>query len=124
MPKSVRGPASSVVEVGEGAPVAGTPARARRRAGGAQTLAPAKVIRACTQTGEVEGIGPRQCDGRAGGAARLIWQTLAAPTAYEKATVGERWTEVQLGVEEVKEGGCRHGDGSLPTSKRKKVPRT
>ena len=30
---------SSVVAVGEGAPVAGTPARARGRAGGAQTLA-------------------------------------------------------------------------------------
>jgi len=33
-------PASSVVEVAEGAPVVGTPARARGRAGGAQTLAP------------------------------------------------------------------------------------
>ena len=40
MLESVRGPASSVVEVGEGAPMAGTPARARGRAGGAQTLAP------------------------------------------------------------------------------------
>jgi len=39
----VRGPASSVVEVGEGEPVAGTPARARGRASGAQTLAPAEV---------------------------------------------------------------------------------
>ena len=58
MSKSARGPASSVVEVGEGAPVAGTPARARGRAGGAQTLAPA---------------------------------------ACEKAVVGERWMEVQLG---------------------------
>ena len=40
--ESARGPASSVVEVevGEGAPVVGTPARARGRAGGAQTLAP------------------------------------------------------------------------------------
>jgi len=40
---AVRGPASSVVEVGEGAPVAGTPARARVRAAGAQTLAPAEL---------------------------------------------------------------------------------
>jgi len=40
MSESARGPASLVVEVGEGAPMAGTPARARGRADGAQTLAP------------------------------------------------------------------------------------
>ena len=39
MSESARGLASLVVEVGEGAPVAGTPVRARGRAGGAQTLA-------------------------------------------------------------------------------------
>ena len=41
MSESACGPVSSVVEVGEGAPVAGTPAGAQGRAGGAQTLAPA-----------------------------------------------------------------------------------
>ena len=40
MSESVSGPASSVVEVGEGASVAGTPARARGQARRAQTLAP------------------------------------------------------------------------------------
>ena len=40
MSESAREPVSSVVKVGEGAPVAGTPARACVRAGGAQTLAP------------------------------------------------------------------------------------
>jgi len=39
MSECARGAVSSVVEVGEGAPVVGTPARARGRAGGAQTLA-------------------------------------------------------------------------------------
>ena len=41
MSECARGPVSSVVEVVEGAPVVGTPARARGRAGGAQTLASA-----------------------------------------------------------------------------------
>ena len=41
MSESVSGPASLVVEVGEGASVAGALARARGRADGAQTLAPA-----------------------------------------------------------------------------------
>ena len=41
MSESACGPVSSVVKVGEGAPVAGTPTRARGRAGEAQTLAPA-----------------------------------------------------------------------------------
>ena len=86
-----------MVEVGEGAPVAGTPARARGRASGAQTLAPTEVIRARTWADEVKGIGPRQGAGWAGGAASLIWQTLATPAACGKAAVGERWTEVQLG---------------------------
>ena len=40
MLESAHGSASSVVEVREGAPMAGTLARARGRAGGAQTLAP------------------------------------------------------------------------------------
>ena len=39
MSECARGAVSSVVEVGEGAPVAGTLARARGRASGAQTLA-------------------------------------------------------------------------------------
>ena len=41
MSESARGPASLVVEVGEGAPVVGTPTRAHGRASGAQTLASA-----------------------------------------------------------------------------------
>ena len=40
MSESAHGSASLVVEVGEGAPVAGALARARGRADGAQTLAP------------------------------------------------------------------------------------
>jgi len=59
MAESARGPASSVVEVGEGAPVAGTPARARGQASEAQTLAPAEVVRARTRAGEIGGTGPR-----------------------------------------------------------------
>ena len=88
MLESARGPTSSVVEVGEEAPVAGTPARARGRAGGAQTLAPTEVVRARTRAGEVRGTGPRQGSGKATDAVSSIWQTLAAPGACGKAAVG------------------------------------
>ena len=91
MPESVRRSANSVVEVREGAPVAGTPARARGRAGGAQTLA----LAACEKAVVVGGG----------------WRRL------EKAVVGHR------------DGGGGNGGGgekigSLPTSERKKAPRS